>query len=455
MERKILVVEDSPTQAARVRFLLEEEGYYIEVARNGREGLQRVRSNPPDLIISDVVMPEMDGYTFCRLVKSCKGMRRIPFVLLTQQHAPEDILLGLEQGADNFITKPFENDYLLERVRRIFEHLEFRQRGAQEIEFTMRVGEREITLNADKQQIFELLFSTFEELNRVNAQLAESQRTVAEYARTLESKVRERTQALQENNRRLECMQEQIAQQSQQLWQAAKLATMGELAASIAHELNNPLATVSLRIESLLGEMGADEHAQETLRVVAEEVDRMGNLVANLLQFSRRSHQQVSTVDVQAEIQGTLELIHYHLRNHQITVRREFAREVPMVHADRQQLRQLFLNLVTNAADAMPQGGTLTIRVDNARPPSPAQVIIEVSDTGVGIAAEDLPKVLDPFFTTKPEGKGTGLGLAICRRIAQEHGGTLELSSEVGKGPTVRIIFPSANAAKTELFEEI
>jgi len=453
MGRRILVVEDSRTQAARVRFLLEEEGYSVEVARNGREGLERVRSNPPDLIISDVVMPEMDGYAFCHAVKSCKEMGRIPFVLLTQQQAPEDILLGLERGADNFITKPFENDYLLERIRRIFEHLEFRQQGAQETEFTMRVGEREIAVNADKQQIFELLFSTFEELNRVNAQLAESQRIVADYARTLEARVQERTQALQETNRRLESMREQIAQQSQQLWQAARLATMGELAASIAHELNNPLATVSLRIESLLAD--ADDPAQQALGAIAEEVDRMGNLVANLLQFSRRSHQQVSTVDVQAEIQGTLELIHYHLRNHQITVRQECARDVPMVHADRQHLRQLFLNLFTNAADAMPQGGTLTIRVDKAGPAAPAQVMIDVSDTGVGIAAEDLPKVLEPFFTTKPEGKGTGLGLPICRRIAQEHGGTLEVSSDVGKGTTVRITFPSASAAKTELFEEI
>jgi len=109
MERKILVAEDSPTQAERVRLLLEGEGYRVELANNGREGLERVCSAPPDLIISDVVMPEMDGYAFCRAVKSAQETRRIPFVLLTERRTPLDILKGLERGADNFITKPFED----------------------------------------------------------------------------------------------------------------------------------------------------------------------------------------------------------------------------------------------------------------------------------------------------------------------------------------------------------
>ena len=168
----------------------------------------------------------------------------------------------------------------------------------------------------------------------------------------------------------------------------------------------------------------------------------MGALVANLLQFSRRGTQQISTVDVRQEIGRTLELIHYHLRQRQVAVVREFAPDVPMVQADRQQLRQLFLNLFTNAADAMPAGGTLTLRVSAVE----KQVLIEIADTGVGIAPEDLPKVTKPFFTTKPEGKGTGLGLAICRRIVQEHGGSLAIASAgSAKGATVRVTLPIQN----------
>ncbi|MBI1808976.1 MAG: response regulator, partial [Gemmatimonadetes bacterium] len=189
-------MEDSPTQAERLRLLLEVAGYRVIMAANGREGLEIVRSSRPDLIISDVVMPEMDGYAFCRAVKSVEATRRIPFVLLTERKDPANIILGLEKGADNFITKPFEDDQLLDRVRRIFEHLEHRRRGHLEMEVAVHVGGKEIVLSADKQQIIELLFATFEDLGRVNTQLADSQRTIEEYARRLEAMVQERSEQL-------------------------------------------------------------------------------------------------------------------------------------------------------------------------------------------------------------------------------------------------------------------
>jgi len=192
--RRILVAEDSRTQAMRVRLLLEGEGYEVQVAADGREGLRCVQTSPPDLIISDIVMPEVNGYDFCQAVKSTEATKRIPFVLLTGQNTAEDILRGLEYGADNFIPKPFEDDYLLERVRRIFEHLDLRQQEGQlEVKIPMRVRGRDFFISADNLQIIELLFSTFEELARVNARLVESQRIVEEYARSLEAKVQERT----------------------------------------------------------------------------------------------------------------------------------------------------------------------------------------------------------------------------------------------------------------------
>jgi len=221
------------------------------------------------------------------------------------------------------------------------------------------------------------------------------------------------------------------------------LATVGELAASVAHELNNPLATVSLRVESLLAQVPEHDSKRRALEVIEQEIERMGHLVANLLQFSRRSQPQISRVDVREEITSTLDLIAHHLRNRRISVVREFAPDVPMMHADRELLRQLFLNLFTNASDAMPQGGTLTVHVVAGVLESGAPaVVMEFVDTGVGIAPDDLPKVLEPFFTTKPEGKGTGLGLPICRRIVQEHHGTFNIVSDVGQGTTVHIVLP-------------
>jgi PAS domain S-box-containing protein len=238
---------------------------------------------------------------------------------------------------------------------------------------------------------------------------------------------------------------EELRDMTQQLWQAAKLATMGELSASIAHELNNPLATVTLRVESLLAKAQAGSSIQRELGIIEEEVERMGMLVGNLLQFSRLGQPHISTLDVREEIEKTLELVYYHLRKSNINIEREFVKEVPHIHADRQQLRQLFLNLFTNASDAMPHGGTLTLRL--TAPPESRKVIIEVADTGTGIAPDILPKVLEPFYTTKPEGQGKGLGLAICRRIAKEHGGIFDLTSEgiPGRGTTVHISFPLTN----------
>ena len=239
-------------------------------------------------------------------------------------------------------------------------------------------------------------------------------------------------QTLAEKNKELHNM-------TQQLWQTAKLATMGELAASIAHELNNPLGIVSLRVESLLSQIPNEDPKYRALEIVAGETDRMANLVANLLQFSRKQARQISTLDICTEIEYTLELIQYHLQKRQIDLQINTAESIPPLQADRQALRQLLLNILTNASDAMPQGGHLNIDIQS----NDKDIIIIIKDDGSGIATEDLPKVTESFFTTKPEGAGTGLGLAICRRIIQEHQGTFEISSAgLGQGTQVKIILP-------------
>jgi PAS domain S-box-containing protein len=237
---------------------------------------------------------------------------------------------------------------------------------------------------------------------------------------------------------------QELASTTQQLWQASKLATMGELAASVAHELNNPLATISLHTELIVGLLADDDPNLQSLRVVEQEVERMANLVGNLLQFSRRSQKQISTVDLGAEVTKSLEFIKYHLRRHRINIVNDCAAVLPSVQADREQLRQVFLNLITNASDAMPGGGTLTVR-SRAGETAGGQkaVVIEFSDTGNGVKTGDLPRLWEPFFTTKPEGKGTGLGLAICRRTVEEHRGTIVIETEQGKGTTVRITLPA------------
>lgn len=251
-----------------------------------------------------------------------------------------------------------------------------------------------------------------------------------------------------ERTRELEAKSAEVQVMSQQLWQAAKLATMGELAASVAHELNNPLATLALRSELVLEKLDEEDPNRPSLEVISKEVDRMANLVSNLLQFSRRNQSQTSNIDVCKEVYDSLELFHHLVRGRNIEVITEFANGLQTIEADRQKLRQLFLNLLTNATDAMPGGGKLTARVRSGHlDDGSAAVILYFVDTGTGIPPEHMDQIWDTFFTTKPEGKGTGLGLAICRRVVEEHGGTIAIDSEAGNGTTVTVALPVRRAS--------
>jgi signal transduction histidine kinase len=142
------------------------------------------------------------------------------------------------------------------------------------------------------------------------------------------------------------------------------------------------------------------------------------------------------------------------MRNRGIEVVQEFPADPLMIQADRQQLRQLFLNLLTNASDAMPEGGTLTVGISAGRLNDAAAAVIEFVDTGMGIAPDDLERVWESFFTTKPEGKGTGLGLAVCRRVVHEHGGTIEIFSQPDQGTKVQIRLPAKSHQKNNLIDE-
>lgn len=223
---------------------------------------------------------------------------------------------------------------------------------------------------------------------------------------------------------------------TEQLWQVARIATMGELAASVAHELNNPLATISLRLESIAGQIPSDDPKQRSLQIVSQEIKRMSALVNKLLDFSRRGQHQLSIVDIYREVDYALELISHHFQKHGINIVKEYQPNLPSLYADCQGLQQVFLNLFINASDAMPDGGQLTVRIHS----SAEHIAIDIIDTGLGIQPGDLAKVMDAFFTTKPE--GTGLGLSICRRIVEEHGGIVTISSTVNEGTTVGIQLP-------------
>ncbi len=155
----VLVLEDSPTQAERLRQLLTGEGYQVTVAENGQRGLELAHASLPDLVISDVLMPELDGFSFCRAMKADEATRHVPLVLLTTENSPLDVIVGLERGAANFITKPYEPAYLLQTIARILHNVAGQKEGSLAADSILHIGEREVSVPTDRQQIIELLVS--------------------------------------------------------------------------------------------------------------------------------------------------------------------------------------------------------------------------------------------------------------------------------------------------------
>ncbi len=348
----------------------------------------------------------------------------------------------LGQSLDLLIPERFRPRHL-EKMHEFAQHgPRARRMGERSEVFGQRKGGHEFpaeasisTLVVNEQRLFTAVLRDITERRRI-------EQAKERLNEELEKRVHERTAELEAAMHTLREKNEEVRSTTQQLWQAAKLASVGELAASIAHELNNPLATVSLRVEGILDRTPPEDSRRRALEIVEQELDRMSRLVGNLLQFSRQGTEQFSTVDLRNELVSTLELTHHHLRKRQIRVDSRIDPELPRIFADKQKLRQVFLNLITNACDAMLNGGVLTLRGTSGTLREQHAIVIDISDTGVGIPTDLLGKVMDPFFTTKEEGKGTGLGLAICRRIVHEHSGTIDIFSETGKGTTVRVVLP-------------
>lgn len=394
----VLILEDDAGVARLQQLRLERAGYTTRVAGTAAEALAHVERGGVELLLLDYRLPgEANGLDFYARLKGLG--HDLPVILVTGFSDDATAIRALRAGVRDFVMKsPEYLDYLPEAAERVLKQV------------------------------------------RTERQLAESERAL-----------RRNNEALGEALGELAARNEELKATTQQLWQAAKLASVGELAAGIAHELNNPLATVSLRVEAVLARTPANDPRRRPLEIVEQEVKRMGNLVGNLLQFCRRGREEVSTVEVGPELTRAVELVQHYFRKRLIQVTCELAPETPTIYADRQKLRQVFLNLLTNAADAMPQGGTLTLRATLTLLDGGGEgVLLEFEDTGVGIPPEHLGKVTEPFFTTKEEGKGTGLGLAICRRIIQEHQGTIHITSAVGRGTTVRVLLPVKTGVNVE-----
>lgn len=254
---------------------------------------------------------------------------------------------------------------------------------------------------------------------------------------------------------RVKAATEDLRKSQEQLIQSGKLAALGQLSAGIAHEIRNPLTSIKILVHSLIDKLGSDEDKREDILVIENEIERMNQTIKRFLDFARPADPMFSSTDINQVLEDTLLLVSHEFRAGKTHLRRDFFPELPEVLADREQLRQAFLNLILNAVQAMPNGGSLTIAtrvigdrlkvmgkslIPNTQYPKPEGNFIEISfiDTGHGIPLEKVNNIFDPFFTTKDE--GIGLGLSITHRIIDSHKGFIKVESREGKGTTFTVV---------------
>lgn len=247
-----------------------------------------------------------------------------------------------------------------------------------------------------------------------------------------------------DTDRRLRQQYAELQQTHQQLAQSAKLASIGELAGGMAHEINTPITSI-LSLASHLAEdrspASLKPRQRKSLEVIAQQAERVSKIVRNLLTFARQSHLELSRTEVEEILDTAISLVQYRLRDNGIRFRRETAANLPLILGDTSRLIEVFVNLLNNAIDAMPNGGTIIVRASLTPGPDGA-IRIEVADTGSGIPAEHVSRVFDPFFTTKEPGRGTGLGLSISHGIVKDHGGQIWAESQPGLGTTLVVTLP-------------
>ena len=563
---EILIVEDSPTQAEELKYVLERHNYGVSVASNGIEALSLIKLHKPTIVISDIVMPEMDGYQLCREIKQDDRLKNLPVILLTSLSNPRDVIKGLECGADNFLTKPYEEKYILSRIQYIIANKNLKDNEQTQLGVEIILDNERYFIKSDRIQILNLLLSSYEAAIQKNGELIRAQKELKSLNEHLEQTVESRTAALQESEGRYRILLESVTDYiyttlvengkqvatsygagcvavtgytseeyaadpglwlsmvygedraivmeqansvlagktpvtiehriihkdgricwirntpvprhnqegsliacdgivtditeqktlEEQLRHSQKMEAIGTLAGGVAHDFNNILQAILGYSDLILNKAKDNDPVKHYVEEIMEASKRAAVLTNNLLSFSRKQTVSLAVIDL-SEVIKSNEAFLRRLISEDIELKITCTGDPLAVLADRGQIEQVIMNLVTNARDAMPNGGKLSIET---QPVTMDQEFIEthgygkageyvmfsVSDSGVGMDKETLLRIFEPFFTTKEQGHGTGLGLSMAYGIVKKHDGFINVYSEPGTGTIFRIYLPREQA---------
>lgn len=385
VDRRIVVVDDERIILQLTSMILRSKGYEVFTAENGVAGMELIERERPAVVLLDYMMPAMDGLTTLKRIREAYPDT---YVMMFTGKGSEEIAVELmKAGASDYILKPFNNQDLIDRL-----------------ETVLRIRSIELH-NRDLRQERERLLREIEGWNL-----------------ELERRVEEKSCELEKAHA--------------EIVQGEKLAALGHLSAGMAHEIRNPLNTISLFMQVIKNGLGVDSELTEYVEKSLKEVDRIDALLIKLLAASKRPQYELHMVSVAAIIDQTLETFAEQIKAYGITLHKDFTAEPPPILADSTELLQVFNNIIANALYEMPQGGRLGVRLSYD-----AQTIyVSISDTGRGIAKENLTQIFDPFFTTKA--KGTGFGLSVVLRIIKTYGGRISVESSPGQGSVFHLQLP-------------
>ena len=415
MNKSVLVVEDSPVQAEAVRADLEAAGFNVTLARDGHDALALLTSISVGLILSDVIMPGMDGYSLCRAVKADPTHAATPVVLLTSLGDPLDIIRGLEAGADHFLRKPYDLSHLVSRLESILLNRELRRGGQVQMGVELSFLGQRFMVTSERQQILDLLISTFEDLVVTNRQLRAREAQLAEAHDALQVALDEATAATR---------------------------LKSQFLATMSHEIRTPLNGV-IGMVSLLLDTGLTPEQHELAETARASGELLLGIVSDVLDLSKieagKLDLELLDFDLRAAIEDTVDLLAPRARAKGIEVVNLVHPDVPsVVCGDPGRVRQVLLNLVANAVK-FTESGEIVIRASvDGELDSAVMIRMEISDTGVGMTAEEMSTVFDTFAqadasTTRRFG-GTGLGLTISRQLVELMGGEIGVESVPGEG---------------------
>jgi PAS domain S-box-containing protein len=511
---RILIVDDERRDRELLRVMLGQEGFSLLTANSGEDALAITAREQPDIVLLDVMMPGMDGYQVVAKLKQNPATMNIPVIMITALDDREARMRGLDAGAEDFLSKPLDRAELKVRVRNL---LRLKAYGDQQREYGEglegEVSTRTAQVMESEKRYRQIVESTTDGIVKLDVaavivfangrfasmlgyELAELIGNSAfsfmdeKSAKILREALGRRGQGVGEAyDIGLRCKDgselavslastpifddedryvgalasaRDVTEQRRlmaQLTLSDRMASIGMLAAGVAHEINNPLACVLanldlatrdvLKVAQKLGVMVELGEVCEELRDAREGTDRIRNIVRDLKIFSHSGEEKTGPVDLHRVLDSTLRMAWNEIR-HRARLVKNYG-SAPLVEASEARLGQVFLNLAINAAQAIAEGNAEDNEISVSTSTDAAgQASVEISDTGPGMPPEVLRRLFTPFFTTKPVGVGTGLGLSICHRIITSCGGSIQVTSEVGKGTTFRIALPASHAVVSE-----